>query len=219
MGKTALLLVDIQYDFLPKGSLAVPDGDKILPPVYKLIEEADKYFNLIVASIDYHPIHHISFASTHGKEPFTAIEVPGVNSPEGIVQMLWPDHCVQGTKGCELEHGVQQRLIKRSHMVEYVRKGNDIAMDAYSVFSDNQKRPTPLARVLRNAGVTDVVVAGLATDYCVRATALDARRFDFTTTILTDAVRAVDPIRGEAVISELVKEGCNLAESTQILIP
>ncbi|KAG8797356.1 hypothetical protein FRC17_007756, partial [Serendipita sp. 399] len=136
--KTALILVDIQHDFLPPdGSLAVTEGDQILPPVYRLIENAEKYFDLIVASLvrvysglgtaanhANHPVSHVSFASTHGKEPFTTLEIPKLNSNETITQMLWPDHCVQGTKGCELESGIKKRLEEVSHMVQYVRKAS-----------------------------------------------------------------------------------------------
>ncbi|KAG8825325.1 NAD(+) salvage pathway protein [Serendipita sp. 401] len=217
--KTALILVDIQHDFLPPdGSLAVTDGDQILPPVYRLIENAEKYFDLVVASLDYHPVSHISFASTHGKEPFTTLEVPKLNSNETITQMLWPDHCVQGTKGCELEPGIMKRLERISHMVEYIQKGDNVAVDAYSAFADNQYTFfTPLARILHAAGVTKVVVCGLATDYCVRATAIDARKFGFETKLLTDAVRAVDPTKETDILSELEVWGCQLVESGSIV--
>ncbi|KIM25599.1 hypothetical protein M408DRAFT_26145 [Serendipita vermifera MAFF 305830] len=217
--KTALLLVDIQHDFLPPdGSLAVPDGDKILPLVYRILDEAHAQFDLIVASMDctYHPVHHVSFASTHGKEPFTAIKVPRLNSDEKITQMLWPDHCVQGTKGCEIHPEVQQRLDKLPN-VQYIRKGDNVHVDAYSAFADNQYTLfTPLAKLLHSSGISHVVICGLATDYCVRATAIDARKFGFTTKVLTDAIRAVDPAKSDEVLSELVNWGCILAQSTDV---
>ncbi|PVG03684.1 Isochorismatase hydrolase [Serendipita vermifera] len=212
MGKRALLLVDIQNDFLPPdGSLAVKDGDAILPLVYKLLDEHEGQFDLIVASLVYHPAKHVSFASTHGKDPFTPIEVPQLHSKETVTQMLWPDHCVQGTKGCEIHSGVQKRLDKLSHKVKYIRKGGNIAVDAYSAFADNQYALfTDLAKILYTAGVDDVLICGLATDYCVRATSIDARKLGFGVTVLADAIRAVDPTNNEAILSELKKWGCRI---------
>lgn len=217
--KTALILVDIQYDFLPPdGSLAVNEGNQILEPTYKLLDNAREYFDLVVASQDYHPVSHVSFASTHGKDPFTAIEVPKLHSEETITQMLWPDHCVQGSKGCELEAGIQTRLDKLSDMVQYIRKGDNIAVDSYSAFADNQYISfTPLTRALHAAEITDVVICGLATDYCVRATAIDACKFGFKTIVLVDAVRAVDGSQNEAVLAELQRWGCEMASSNNLI--
>ncbi|KZW04232.1 Isochorismatase hydrolase [Exidia glandulosa HHB12029] len=207
-GKSCLLLVDIQNDFLPGGALAVGDGDKILPTVYSLVESGE--FDLIVASKDYHPEGHVSFASTHGGEVFTPKEVPKLREQGTVTQMLWPDHCVQGTRGSELEAGLQTRLDRLGgDKVKTVHKGRHALVDSYSAFADNQYTAfTALSRILHENGITDVHIVGLATDYCVRATAIDSCKFGFRTTVHAAGVRGVDGGREGEVLEELAGWGC-----------
>lgn len=183
--RTALLLVDIQHDFLPGGALAVADGDRILDPVRRLLE-ADP-FGLYVATQDWHPRGHVSFASTHaGRAPFDRIEL------HGHEQTLWPDHCVQGTRGAELHPAIPWERVSA-----VIRKGADPAVDSYSGFRNNWdargERPrTGLAGYLRERGIERVVLCGLARDFCVKWSAEDAMEAGFSTTVLWELTRAVD---------------------------
>ncbi|EJU06046.1 pyrazinamidase/nicotinamidase-like protein [Dacryopinax primogenitus] len=213
--KTALLLVDIQNDFLPPdGSLAVPEGRDILPHVYRLLEWN---WDLVVASQDYHPHGHISFTSTHDLPPFTNISVQKPHCPPGVMvpQMLWPDHCVQGTHGCEFEAELKKKLGKD---VVIIQKGGDLAVDSYSAFSDNQYTSfTPLIKTLHQAGIEHVVICGLATDYCVYFTAVDSCKFGFKTEIVREAVRAADKAATERVFDDLRGWGCDIVSIDDVL--
>ncbi|EUC66534.1 pyrazinamidase/nicotinamidase [Rhizoctonia solani AG-3 Rhs1AP] len=212
--RTALMLVDIQYDFLPpNGSLAVANGTDILPTVYDLLDHT--HFDAYFASQDYHPIGHVSFASAHpGAEPYTSTQVPRLNSNETVEQMLWPDHCVQGTHGCEIEEGVQKRLEKlrkSGRVVEYIKKGANLQVDSYSAFADNQYMAfTPLVRLVYTHQIDKLVVVGLATDYCVRATAIDSRKFGVETEVVQAGIRAVFPDNTVTVLQELESWGCSI---------
>jgi nicotinamidase/pyrazinamidase len=192
---TALLLVDIQNDFLPGGSLAVPNGNEILPVVTKLM---DFPFDLIVASQDHHPEGHISFASTHGKKIGEMIHN----------QILWPDHCVQGSKGAELESSIDQERIAR-----IFPKGSDPQIDSYSAFFDNQRlRSTGLGEYLREKKIEKIVVVGLATDYCVLWTTLDALSLGFKVDLVVEGCRGIDLRKGDvtAALKEMEKAGAQL---------
>ena len=176
----ALIIVDVQYDFLPGGALAVPNGDDII----ELVNRIQGNYELVVATQDWHPEGHHSFASAHeGKQPFDVIDL------EGLEQVLWPDHCVQGTYGAQLSKQLA------THRIEAIfRKGTAPNIDSYSGFFDNGKRKnTGLAGYLRDRGVTSVAVCGLAADYCVYFTAMDALQLGFDTAIIERAVRAIDP--------------------------
>ena len=173
-----LLLVDIQNDFLPGGALAVPCGDEVIPVANSLMAEAD----LVVATQDWHPPGHGSFASTHGAEVGSVIDL------DGLEQVLWPDHCVSGSAGALFGPGLETNGI--DHVV---RKGTDPRVDSYSGFFDNGRRhDTGLADYLRGTGVSEVLVAGLATDYCVKWTALDAASLGFRTTVVGAGCRGVE---------------------------
>jgi nicotinamidase/pyrazinamidase len=176
---SALILVDLQNDFLPGGALAVPEGDAVIPVANQLQAE----FPLVVATQDWHPANHGSFAINHpGKRVFDQIDL------NGLPQTLWPVHCVQGTTGAELAPGLQQ-----NHIVQIFRKGTDPGIDSYSGFFDNgHRRGTGLAEWLKTNAVTDVYVCGLATDYCVKFTALDAVQLGFRTHLIEDASRGVN---------------------------
>ncbi|KAF8607547.1 Isochorismatase hydrolase [Ceratobasidium sp. AG-I] len=212
--KTALMLVDIQYDFLPpNGTLAVPNGTDILPTVHDLLDHT--HFDAYFASQDYHPANHVSFASSHpGQKPFTAIQVPVLHSNLTTEQMLWPDHCVQGTHGCEIEKSVKDRLEKlkeKGKIVEYIQKGTYVEVDAYSAFADNQYLTfTDLTRLIHIHNISKLVVVGLATDYCVRATAIDSHKFGVTTEVVKAGIRAVYPENEDAVLQELETWGCSI---------
>lgn len=174
----ALILVDIQRDFMPDGALGVAEGDAIVPVVNRL----QLAFDRVVATQDWHPPGHASFASRHpGHAPFDVIDL------DGFEQTLWPDHCVQGTRGAELVPSVDATRIER-----VFRKGADLEIDSYSGFFDNgHRKSTGLGDYLRDGGVTHVYVAGLAEDVCVLFTAMDARRLGFTTWVVKDATRGV----------------------------
>ncbi len=175
----ALIIVDVQYDFLPNGTLAVPKGDEIIP----IINNLQKEYNLVVATQDWHPANHKSFASQHaGQIPFEIIDL------NGLPQVLWPDHCVQGSFGAELAEDLD------AHAIEAIfRKGMDPEIDSYSGFYDNGRRKqTGLAGYLKNRGVSELHVCGLAADYCVFFTAMDAIDEGFKTSIISKATKAID---------------------------
>jgi nicotinamidase/pyrazinamidase len=174
-----LVIVDVQYDFCPGGALAVPNGDEIIPLVNGLVER----FGNVVLTQDWHPRGHFSFASSHpGKKPFETIAAS--YGP----QMLWPDHCVQGTPGAEFHAGLHA-----PHTALIVRKGFHHAIDSYSAFYENdRKTPTGLGGYLRERGLTRVFLAGLAFDFCVRYSAEDARREGFDAFVIEDACRGID---------------------------
>lgn len=177
----ALIIVDIQNDFIPGGSLAVPDGDKII----SRINELQKKFDLVVATQDWHPANHKSFASQHdSKNPFDVIDL------NGLQQTLWPDHCIQSTKGAEFHKDLNTNKIEA-----IFRKGTNPEIDSYSGFFDNgRKKATGLHGYLQERKVTSVFVCGLAADFCVYYTALDALSLGYETTILDESTKAIDPI-------------------------
>lgn len=201
----ALILVDIQYDFCPGGKLAVPLGDEIIPIANRL----QKAFDLIVATQDWHPRGHGSFASTHGKPVYAVIDIHG--SP----QTLWPDHCVQDTHGAEL-----MAALEKSRITRIFQKGTDPQIDSYSGFLDaDHRNATGLADFLREHHVTRVYIAGLATDYCVRYTALDAVKLGFEAYVVADACRGVNlqPEDSEAAMREMKTAGVKIIRSSAIL--
>jgi nicotinamidase/pyrazinamidase len=195
----ALILVDIQNDFVPGGVLAVPEGDRIVPIVNRLQDR----FELIVATQDWHPADHGSFAANHiGKNPGDVIEL------NGLPQILWPVHCVQGSKGAEFAPGLHRERWDRVFV-----KGADAGVDSYSGFFDNgHRQATGLGDYLREKGVTDVYVAGLATDYCVKFTALDALELGFRTHLIEDACRGVNLHPGDVqkAIEEMKTAGVQI---------
>lgn len=174
-----LILVDIQNDFLPGGALAVPRGDQVVPVANRL----QPRFDLVVATQDWHPPGHGSFASRHpGKKPGDLAELGG------LPQVLWPDHCVQGSPGADFAPGLEMGRVEA-----IFRKGTDRAIDSYSGFFDNGKRKsTGLGDYLKGRGADELFVLGLATDYCVKFTALDARRLGFQVFLVEDGCRGVE---------------------------
>jgi len=202
---TALLLVDLQPDFMPGGNLAVADGDAILPGIRRLMQSGR--FRAQVATQDWHPAVHVSFASSHpGREPMDRIEL------YGHPQTLWPDHCVQGTPGAELHPGLPW-----SHVGAIVRKGTDPRTDSYSGFRNNwnaegERPATGLAGYLRELGIETVVVCGLARDVCVKWTAEDAREAGFEVRLLWGLTRSVDPAADAEVRAGLEQRGVEIVD-------
>ncbi len=201
----ALILVDIQNDFLPGGALAVPEGDRIVP----LVNRLQRSFPLVVATQDWHPVGHGSFAARYpGKKPFDLGQLGGLS------QVLWPVHCVQATPGAEFAPGLDLTRVER-----VFPKGTDPEIDSYSGFFDNgHRRGTGLGDYLRERGVTHVFVVGLATDYCVKFTALDARRLGFEVTLIGDACRGVNLQPGDVdrALGELREAGVRVTEAGEI---
>lgn len=175
----ALIIVDVQYDFLPGGSLEVPRGDEIIP----IINNIQKDYDLVVATQDWHPAEHLSFASQHdGKLPFEQIDL------QGLVQILWPDHCVQESYGSEISEE-----LNTSRIEAIFRKGMDPNIDSYSGFYDNGKRKdTGLSGYLKARKIDEVHVCGLAADFCVYFTAMDSIAEGFKTSIISKATKAID---------------------------
>lgn len=204
-----LLLVDVQHDFLPGGALAVADGNEIIAPIAALLES--RAFDHVLATQDWHPPGHISFASSHtGRAPFDTIELYGHE------QVLWPDHCVAGTTGAELSPAVPT-----IHIDGIVRKGTDPRVDSYSGFRNNWDehgaRPvTGLGGYVRELAPARVFVCGLARDYCVKWTAEDAVGLGFDTSVIWDLTRPVAPSSDAAVRSGLGARGVRLIESAEL---
>ncbi len=177
--KSVLVVVDVQVCFLPGGSLAVKDGEQVIPVINRIA----KGFANVVLTQDWHTPGHISFASSHpGKKPFETIKLPYGD------QVLWPDHCVQGTPGADIS-----KDIAIPHAMLVIRKGHRKDMDSYSAFFEaDHKSPTGLGGYLEQRGIKTVFVTGLATDFCVAWTAMDARRSGLETYVIEDAARGID---------------------------
>jgi nicotinamidase/pyrazinamidase len=209
--KAILLLVDIQRDFMPGGALPVEEGDHILAPVKRLMESG--IFRTMAATQDWHPENHISFASRHrGRKPMEVVELYGHE------QVLWPDHCVQGTDNAELHPSLPWG---RVHAI--IRKGTDPDCDSYSGFRNNwnseRKRPsTGLAGYLRDLAVKDIFLCGLARDVCVKWTAEDAVDAGFRVFFLWDLTRPVNRANDLQLQSELSGQGIEIVHSSQLLI-
>jgi len=197
----ALILVDLQPDFMPGGALAVADGDAVVKPALAHIESG--HYHVIIATQDWHPPGHESFASSHqGGEIGTLVDL------HGLPQVLWPDHCVQGTPGAQLHVDLPK---DRIHKV--FQKGTNPKVDSYSGFFDNGRRhSTGLANYLHEQGVSEVTVMGLATDYCVKWTALDAVAEGFAVRLDTAACRGVNLQPGDVdrALTELAEAGVHL---------
>lgn len=204
-GKRALVLVDIQNDFCPGGALEVKRGDEVVEVANRL----GRHFDVVAATQDWHPRDHGSFAANHaGKEPYEVIDLGG------LPQVLWPVHCVQHTPGAELHP-----RLDRTRITEVFTKGTDPAIDSYSGFHDNgRRRSTGLGEWLRGQGVGEVYVLGLATDYCVKFTALDARKDGFTAFLVEDGCRGVElqPGDSERAVDEMRSAGVVVLDSGAI---
>ncbi len=202
--ESVLLVVDVQYDFLPGGALAVPGGDAVISVINRL---AGKFRHAVMTQ-DWHPAGHKSFASSHpGKKPFDTSAMPYGE------QTLWPDHCVQGSHGAKFHEGL---LIPGAELV--IRKGFRAQIDSYSTFFENdRKTPTGLGGYLKERGLTTLFIAGLATDFCVRYSALDARMIGFAVYVVEDACRGID-IAGsvDQALRDMAEAGVNRVNERDI---
>ncbi|HUP44611.1 MAG TPA: bifunctional nicotinamidase/pyrazinamidase [Thermoanaerobaculia bacterium] len=200
--RSALVIVDVQNDFIPGGALPARNGGEVVPVINRVIPR----FDLVIATQDWHPPDHGSFASNHpGRKPGEVIDL------HGLEQVLWPDHCVQGSKGAELHPDLDVSRVEK-----VIRKGTDPAIDSYSAFFDNGRRKaTGLDSCLRGQGVTDVHLAGLATDYCVLWSARDAVSLGFRTHLIADGCRGVDlePGDSDRAIEEMRAAGVEIVTS------
>lgn len=202
----ALVLIDLQYDFMPGGALAVPEGDQVVSMANALLPR----FELVVATQDWHPANHQSFASQHPNR-----KVGDVIELDGLPQVLWPDHCVQGTCGAQLDARLPQPSIAR-----VIQKGTNPAIDSYSGFFDNgHRQATELESFLDSNDVSTVYIMGLATDYCVKFTALDAIELGFETFLIQEGCRAVNlkPGDGLAAIRQMLGAGVQLADYSRLI--
>lgn len=214
MSNTALIVVDVQNDFMPGGALAVPEGDEVIPVINKLMGarrgDPDKGFDYVIATQDWHPADHGSFASNHG-----GAEVGEVRKLDGLDQIMWPDHCVQGSQGALFVDG-----LNTEYFLEIFTKGEDPLVDSYSGFYDNARRnSTGLTSYLRQRDVEKVYVVGVATDYCVKFTVLDAIEDGFDTYLIEDACRGVDLNEGdvESAVEGMRNAGAEVVNSEEVL--
>ncbi len=201
----ALLIVDVQNDFLPGGNLAVPDGDQIIP----VINNLQKKFRILVASRDWHPANHGSFASNHpGHIPGDVIQL------NRLEQILWPDHCIQGSPGAELSPLLNRNLIQR-----IIFKGTDPEVDSYSAFFDNgHKIETELHKYLQKKNVNRLFITGLAADVCVYFTVKDALQLGYKTFLITDATKGVNMKSDDTsnALTDMKQKGAQLITSGQV---
>ncbi len=203
--RTALLVIDVQNDFIPGGQLAVPEGDRIVPLINRLAEQ----FKQVVIAQDWHPAGHASFASSHpGRQPYEVIQLPYGE------QTLWPDHCIQGSHGAEFHSG-----LNLPHAQLIIRKGCNPDIDSYSAFLEADRATTTgLAGYLKERGIDTVYMVGLALDFCVMYSALDARAAGFNAFVVLDACRAIDMNGSLASAMERMQvAGVGLIQSTELL--
>jgi len=196
--KNALILVDIQNDFLPGGSLAVKNGDEVIEVANKLMDE----FDHIIATQDWHPENHKSFAANNAKNIGDIIDL------NGLSQFMWPDHCIQNTFGAELAKNLNKDKIQK-----IIYKGTDLEIDSYSGFFDNgHLKSTELDNYLKEKNITDLYIMGLATDYCVKFTAIDAVDLGYNTFLIKDGCRGVEINKGDIKnsLKEMQKKGIHL---------
>jgi nicotinamidase/pyrazinamidase len=210
LAKALLLEIDAQNDFCPGGALPVPDGCAVLAPLNALAAALASAEGRVAATQDWHPIGHVSFASSHlGKKPGDTIEL------NGQPQVLWPDHCVQGERGAAFHDELNLKPLSL-----IIRKGFRPGLDSYSAFFENdRKTPTGLEGWIRGLGIETVIIGGLATDYCVFFSAMDSKSLGFNTVIVNDAVRGVGYPEGsiEKANAQMAAAGIRFADSPELL--
>jgi nicotinamidase/pyrazinamidase len=209
--KTLLLIIDVQNDFCPGGALAVQDGDGVIAPLNRLAAAFASAGGRVAATQDWHPAGHVSFASSHSdKKPGDIIDLDTVQG-----QVLWPDHCVQGSKGAAFHEKLDLDPVSL-----IIRKGFRRGLDSYSAFFENDRcTATGLEGGIKQMNIQTVIIGGLATDYCVFYSAMDCRRLGFKTIIVSDAVRGVDypPGSAEKAIAQMRDEGIIFSDSAELL--
>ncbi|QVL58341.1 MAG: bifunctional nicotinamidase/pyrazinamidase [Simkaniaceae bacterium] len=197
----ALLIVDLQYDFMPGGALGVSGGDEIIPIINKLVGK----FDYTIVSQDYHPEGHVSFANTHNKEVGEIIDINGTK------QELWPIHCVEQTHGAALV-----KELKKDHIDRYFHKGTDLNIDSYSAFFDNDKEhETGLDDFLRDKGVSTLYIVGLTTEFCVKFSALDALELGYEVIVIKDGCRPIHD--DKKALEEMKKAGAKIVTLKHLL--
>ncbi len=196
--KNALIIVDVQNDFCPGGTLAVPDGNKIIPVINKI---SSKFYK-VIATQDWHPSNHISFAKTHNKKLYEKIKIGKIE------QTLWPQHCVQQTFGADFH-----KELNLENIYLILRKGTNPNIDSYSAFLENDKKTeTGLHHYLKGLKIKDIFICGLATDYCVFFTAMDGKKLGFSVYVILDASKGVNVPEGnvENALKEMKKNGIKI---------
>src|SRR5690606_8099126 len=198
-----LLIIDVQNDFIPGGSLPVPEGDQVV----SLINRLQKEFDLVVATQDWHPVGHASFASSHaGNKEFDVVKINGLD------QVLWPDHCVQGSTGAEFHPQLETLRIE-----SIFRKGTDPTIDSYSGFYDNAHlKSTGLSGYLKEKGANELYITGLAGEFCVYFSALDALTEGFSVTLIEDATRPLDDEAFETAKIDILRKGGRILSSDNL---
>ncbi len=203
--KNALIVIDVQNDFCPGGNLAVNEGDKVVP----VINSISSKFYKVIATQDWHPANHLSFAKNHpGKNVYDVVDLNGVS------QVLWPEHCVQGTKGAQFHPELNTDGF---HLI--LRKGTNPEIDSYSAFMENDKKTkTGLEAYLKSLGIEQVFLCGLATDYCVFFSAMDAVTLGFETYVIIDACKGVDFPEGniEKALNTMKEKGIKIIDSSEL---
>ncbi len=205
----ALVIVDMQNDFMPSGALGVKEGDRVVAPINSLAERFHRRDNVIVMTQDWHPPGHFSFGSSHKMKPYDRYE------SDGVGPILWPDHCVQGSPGSEFHSEIQVK-----HANAIIRKGYHPKVDSYSTFIENDKRThTGLSGYLESLGVKRVFLCGLALDYCIYYSAIDGMNLGLEVVVPLDLTRAIDspPNHLSDAMSIMVKKGVQFTESERIL--
>jgi len=209
--KTLLLIIDVQNDFCPGGALAVNDGDAVIEPLNNLADAISLKEGRVAATQDWHPSNHVSFASSHkNKNIGDTVDTDIVKG-----QALWPAHCVSGTNGADFH-----KDLNTNNFTLIIRKGYRMNLDSYSAFFENdRKTPTGLEGWMKTLGITDVIIGGLATDYCVYYSAVDCKKLGFNTIIASDAVRGVGIPEGsvENAITAMKSLGIEFASSAELL--
>jgi nicotinamidase/pyrazinamidase len=200
-----LIIVDLQNDFMPGGALGVPEADLVIPIVNKIMP----HFSLILATQDWHPSDHVSFATNHpGKKPGDVVEV------KGISQILWPVHCVRNSKGAELV-----KELKKEKIESIFYKGTDKEIDSYSAFFDNAHlKSTGLHEYLSSRGINEITIAGVATDYCVLYSVLDAIELGLSVTVISDACKGINLYPGdvESAFAKMMGRGAKVITSAEL---
>lgn len=202
----ALILVDLQNDFCQGGSLAVPDGDAVVPVANRL----QPFFDCVIATKDWHPKDHVSFVSNH-----PGSKVGDIVQADSITQIVWPDHCIQESQGSQFHPQLNTDRID-----QVIYKGTDKNIDSYSAFFDNAHlRTTGLANYLNEKGITEIYIMGLATEYCVNYSCRDSVRLGFKTHVIQDGCRGVELKKGDIdqAVAEMKAEGVDLIMSSQVI--
>jgi nicotinamidase/pyrazinamidase len=201
---TALLIVDMQNDFMPDGALGIPRANEVIPVINQLID----HFDIVLATKDWHPKNHVSFASSHGKKVGDKIKV------HDKIQMLWPDHCIQNTKGADLAFELNSKKINK-----IFTKGIEEKVDSYSAFFDNnQNKATNLEDYLKENNIKKLYIVGVATDYCVKFSALDSHELGYDVYIIEDGCMAIEKKKEKQNLFGLKKKGIQIISSKDLFI-